>query len=939
MIYDIIISPLETVFDWIFHYVQNAFPQAGIIGAIFGVSLAMNLLALPLYNMADKIQDDERKISKKLEHWTNHIKRTFKGDERFMMLSEYYRQNHYHPIYALRSTFSILIQVPFFIAAYHYLRNSSALTGASFLIFKDLSAADSLVPLRFGNFSFTLNILPILMTAINCVSGAIYSKEQTFREKSQIYILAAIFLVLLYNSPSGLVIYWILNNLFSLLKNFVKKSKNKFLTVYLLICVCFLVFTNFSAKNQEVQFEKSSIRKVLIAWIFIFLPLIQSILKRSKIFTNITENIKNSILDAWEPFAVYAKKLKSKFLSLNLFKARSLPLLIFSGFALALLCGFVLPSSVISTSPIEFSFLGKTDSPLEYVKHAFFVCLGFFVFYPVAFYFLFGEKTKNLLPPLLLALFVSAACNVYILKFAFVNLDVSFNISDTNILNPANAFFVVFPLEIFIFGIALAWFCQKRKKPYISVFAFACCIGMSALGAVNTKKISSSFEEYAQNVEKYGAKKSSDEGIEPVYHLSKTGKNVFVLFLDRGIGSYAGEIFENYPEIKKQFDGFVWYKNTVSFSSSTVTGAPPLYGGYEYTQENMNKRKDELLRNKNTESQLVPAKLFLDAGFSATMTDPIWPNYRWSGDLSQYGKLPELTVKEIEGRYYDKYLNTAIKEKNLETQFAGSEKDKICRTQIINFSFLQILFPKFRQSFYQNARFKPSPTQISPEAESWLRKISNLYFLPELTDFKCESEKGAYISLHSLAAHDVYTPADDFETPASENLSDITAIHYRANIAAFKQFGKFFDYLRKNNCWNNTRIIIVSDHGRGIELKQCENWRNKETLNWYNAMLLVKDFDSNQEVQADKTFMTNADTIFLAKEGLGLSDINPYTNKKLVQEKSDGVNVYSCVDWNAANFIDMTEFELKDGFHISGDIYEEKNWIPIEWKRPDGGEK
>ena len=148
MIYNIIIAPLELVFDWIFLSVHHSFPRFGVVGAIFGLSLAVNIFAFPIYNIADRIQKCERDAVRDMEKWVRHIRRTFKGNERFMMLSEYYRQNNYHPIYALRSTFSILVQIPFFIAAYHYLRNCDALSGASFWIIKDLSAPDALLSLN-----------------------------------------------------------------------------------------------------------------------------------------------------------------------------------------------------------------------------------------------------------------------------------------------------------------------------------------------------------------------------------------------------------------------------------------------------------------------------------------------------------------------------------------------------------------------------------------------------------------------------------------------------------------------------------------------------------------------------------------------------------------------------------------------------------------------
>ena len=52
-------------------------------------------------------------------------------------------------------------------------------------------------------------------------AGLIYGKDMPLKSMIQLYALAAVFLVLLYNSPAGLVFYWTLNNVFSLCKNIV----------------------------------------------------------------------------------------------------------------------------------------------------------------------------------------------------------------------------------------------------------------------------------------------------------------------------------------------------------------------------------------------------------------------------------------------------------------------------------------------------------------------------------------------------------------------------------------------------------------------------------------------------------------------------------------------------------------------------------------------
>lgn len=71
-----------------------------------------------------------------------------------------------------------------------------------------------------------MNILPIIMTAVNLVSCVIFTKGSLLKTKIQLYAMALFFLVFLYTSPSGLVFYWTLNNLFSLVKTIFYKLKH-----------------------------------------------------------------------------------------------------------------------------------------------------------------------------------------------------------------------------------------------------------------------------------------------------------------------------------------------------------------------------------------------------------------------------------------------------------------------------------------------------------------------------------------------------------------------------------------------------------------------------------------------------------------------------------------------------------------------------------------
>ena len=79
--------------------------------------------------------------------------------------------NGYKTIYAFRGTLGLLIQIPFFIAAYNFIHSISGLNGQSFLFIKDLSQPDALI--HIGNIS--INLLPFVMTLFSLLAGFVYA--------------------------------------------------------------------------------------------------------------------------------------------------------------------------------------------------------------------------------------------------------------------------------------------------------------------------------------------------------------------------------------------------------------------------------------------------------------------------------------------------------------------------------------------------------------------------------------------------------------------------------------------------------------------------------------------------------------------------------------------------------------------------------------------
>ena len=110
-LFQLLIRPLELIFEISYYMAVGILNNSGL--AIIVLSLIVNILVLPLYKSADSIQEKERLRQKRMESYTSHIKETFSGDEKMMVLQTYYRQNNYKPIYALSASLPLLLHTVF----------------------------------------------------------------------------------------------------------------------------------------------------------------------------------------------------------------------------------------------------------------------------------------------------------------------------------------------------------------------------------------------------------------------------------------------------------------------------------------------------------------------------------------------------------------------------------------------------------------------------------------------------------------------------------------------------------------------------------------------------------------------------------------------------------------------------------------------------------
>ena len=131
----------------------------------------------------------------------------------------------------------LLLQLPIFFALYNLLNTHFELRGALFIPawIPDLSAPESVLDFGFSiplvNWT-SLRLLPLIMLGTQLLSGKITQppgSDQTggTQMKLMTYAMPIVFLFILYDMPSGLVLYWTVQNVLSILQQMYTNSRRR----------------------------------------------------------------------------------------------------------------------------------------------------------------------------------------------------------------------------------------------------------------------------------------------------------------------------------------------------------------------------------------------------------------------------------------------------------------------------------------------------------------------------------------------------------------------------------------------------------------------------------------------------------------------------------------------------------------------------------------
>lgn len=220
---------LQNALKWIMLLFYKLIPNWGV--SIILLTLLVKLLLYPLQRKSMKSTSKMGELTPRL----NEIKEQYKNDPQKMQEATLalYKENDIHP---MANFIPLLIQFPILLAMYGLLNKHFELRGAMFIPgwITDLSSPESVVtfPFNVPLLGDSLHILPFLYL-LTMILLMVYTQKSTnatqtsFMQKFMTYGFPIIFFFMLYNTSSGLLLYWTFSNVLSLIQQFITNIVRK----------------------------------------------------------------------------------------------------------------------------------------------------------------------------------------------------------------------------------------------------------------------------------------------------------------------------------------------------------------------------------------------------------------------------------------------------------------------------------------------------------------------------------------------------------------------------------------------------------------------------------------------------------------------------------------------------------------------------------------
>jgi len=387
-------------------------------------------------------------------------------------------------------------------------------------------------------------------------------------------------------------------------------------------------------------------------------------------------------------------------------------------------------------------------------------------------------------------------------------------------------------------------------------------------------------------------------------------------------GGNVKEILQSNPELRKAYDGFTWYKDVVTHSTSTIFSKPGVLGGEEASYVwNLNKDREKSLEEKINKLWADFLNRLVDENFRVRVSEELWLK---PALIQAHMKSPE---KQIFG-FSPLWRGSA--------QYWQKRKVLNIKTGKVNYSRFWAAIGLFNLSplsqrvrIYKDASWLRAVKSADASTGFGRTWIAELDTLSDYSSVKDKDEDNRFIFVSSLITH-VPWSLDDECLPCinggwdnTKNLanSGLSQEHLRTERCSLISIAKWIQWMKQNGVYDNTMVIVVSDHGRGDSSELVEINSGKFYPIALHGLLFVKNFGEHGDLRIDQKYrMTSADVpeiILRAIQGNDAADA-PWMNPERVRYHVTG-------PW-ARSMHPKNYFSRLTKWRIEGSVYDIKKW-------------
>jgi len=204
--FDIIAKPMMAALKFLYKYLGNF----GV--AIIIVTILIKILFWPLTQKSYK----SMKEMQKLQPLVGKLREKYK-DDKAKMNQEVMQLYKTYKVNPMGGCLPMVVQIPVFIAFYKVLGSAIELRHAPFMLWiNDLSAPDRLAIGFDLPYVGGLPVLTLLMGASMFIQQKMTPTSVDPTQAKMMLLMPVIFTVMFVNFPSGLVLYWLVNNILSI---------------------------------------------------------------------------------------------------------------------------------------------------------------------------------------------------------------------------------------------------------------------------------------------------------------------------------------------------------------------------------------------------------------------------------------------------------------------------------------------------------------------------------------------------------------------------------------------------------------------------------------------------------------------------------------------------------------------------------------------------